>query len=87
MFASIAIPCKAIWTAGRPDRKRMQGPSTFDSRTTARSLAFLFAAGGLVGILTAGRPHEYDIAAGRTVALSAAVVALAITCLRVSVYL
>jgi hypothetical protein len=30
----------------------MRGPSMFDSRTKARSLAFLFAAGALVSMLT-----------------------------------
>ena len=50
----------------------MQGPSTFDSRTKARSLAFLFAAGALVGVLTVAFPHE-DNDAERPVLLVAAV--------------
>ena len=50
----------------------MQGPSTFDSRTKARSLAFLFAAGALVDVLTVAFPHE-DNDAERPVLLVAAV--------------
>lgn len=61
----------------------MRGPSTFDSRTKARSLAFLFAAGGLVGLLTVGLPHEYDIASAKVVAVSGLSLVLAIACLRV----
>ncbi len=60
----------------------MRGPSTFDSRTKARSLAFLFAAGGLVGVLTVGLPREYDIAAAWVIAVSGVSLALALACLR-----
>jgi PAS domain S-box-containing protein len=35
----------------------MRGPSMFDSRTKARSLAFLFAAGALVSVLTIALPE------------------------------
>lgn len=59
----------------------MQGPSTFDSRTKARSLAFLFAAGALVGILTIDFPHERTIQAGPVLAVSAVSLALALACL------
>jgi PAS domain S-box-containing protein len=59
----------------------MQGPSTFDSRTKARSLAFLFAAGALVGILTVDFPHQATIDAGPVLAVAAISLALALACL------
>ena len=60
----------------------MQGPSTFDSRTKARSLAFLFAASALVGILTVGFPHEESVAGGNVLVTAAASLALSLACLR-----
>ena len=61
----------------------MQGPSTFDSRTKARSLAFLFAAGALVGILTVAFPHEESVASGHVLLVAAVSLALALACLRI----
>jgi hypothetical protein len=60
----------------------MQGPSTFDSRTKARSLAFLFAASALVGILTVTFPHEGSVASGHVLAVAGVSLALALACLR-----
>ena len=60
----------------------MHGPSTFDSRAKARSLAFLFAAGALVGILTVGFPHEDSVAGANVLVTAAASLALALACLR-----
>jgi len=60
----------------------MQGPSTFDNRTKARSLAFLFAAGALVGGLTVAFPHEQGIAEGRVLLVAAVSLVLALACLR-----
>ena len=48
----------------------MPGRSTFDSRTQARSLAFLFAAAALVGCLTVVFPHEDTVAVGPVTAVS-----------------
>jgi PAS domain S-box-containing protein len=61
----------------------MQGPSTFDSRTKARSLAFLLAAGGLVGILTVAFPHEDSVAGAPVLIVAALSFALAAACLRI----
>jgi len=60
----------------------MQGPSTFDSTTKARSLAFLFAAGALVGLLTVGFPHD-ETATGPVLAVAAVSLALTLACLRI----
>ncbi len=61
----------------------MQGPSTFDSRTKARSLAFLFAAAGLVGILTVAFPHQDSLSVGPVLTVAAVSLALALACLRI----
>jgi PAS domain S-box-containing protein len=75
------------WTPTERARKlgptAMPGPSTFDSRTKARSLAFLFAAGALVGILTVDFPHQPTIDAGPVLAVAAVSLACALACLRV----
>jgi PAS domain S-box-containing protein len=57
----------------------MRGPSMFDSRTKARSLAFLFAAGALVSILTIVLPQGEDTMPAVVFATAAfsAVIALA----------
>ena len=62
----------------------MQRPSTFDSRTKARSLAFLFAAGALVGVLTVAFPHEDNVAERPVLLVAAVSLVLALTCLRLS---
>ncbi len=61
----------------------MRGLSTFDDRTKARSLAFLFAAGALVGILTVVFPHEEHVEEGPVLLVAAASLVLALACLRV----
>ncbi|MEA2137461.1 MAG: hypothetical protein QOG56_611, partial [Solirubrobacteraceae bacterium] len=61
----------------------MQGPATFDSRTKARSLAFLFAAAALVGYLTVVLPHEKMVSVGPVIAVATLALALALACLRV----
>lgn len=61
----------------------MERPATFDSRTKARSLAFLFAAGALVGFLTVGFPHEDNVAETQVLAVSATSLLLALACLRI----
>ncbi|MEA2183839.1 MAG: hypothetical protein QOF69_3024, partial [Solirubrobacteraceae bacterium] len=54
----------------------------FDSRTKARSLAFLFAAGALVGVLTVGLPHSNAIPDRKVLAVSAVSLVLALVFLR-----
>ncbi|MEA2233386.1 MAG: hypothetical protein QOD83_3202 [Solirubrobacteraceae bacterium] len=54
----------------------------FDSRTKARSLAFLFAAGALVGVLTVGLPHSDAIPDRKVLAVSAVSLVLALVFLR-----
>ncbi|MDX6678351.1 MAG: hypothetical protein QOE31_2403 [Solirubrobacteraceae bacterium] len=61
----------------------MQGPSTFDSRTKARSLAFLFGAGALVGYLTVLFPHEPTVLAGPVLGVATMALALAAAWLRI----
>ncbi len=61
----------------------MQGPSTFDSRTKARSLAFLFAAGALVGYLTVIFPHEDTVLVGPVLGVSSIALVLALAWLRI----
>src|SRR4051794_27633036 len=60
----------------------MQGRSTFDSRTQARSLAFLFAAAALAGVLTVAFPHEQSVAARPIVAEAVVALATAFVLLR-----
>src|SRR5215207_4348570 len=60
----------------------MQGQSTFDSRTQARSLAFLFAAAALAGFLTVAFPHGDMVAVGPVAAVACAAIAAAIVLLR-----
>ncbi len=61
----------------------MGDPSTFDSRTKARSLAFLFAAGALVGYLTVLFPHEDGVQVGPVIGVSTMALALAAAWLKV----
>src|SRR5688572_3262124 len=61
----------------------MQGPSTFDSRTKARSLAFLFAAGALVGLLTVVFPHDDTVLVGPVLGVSGLALVLALAWLRI----
>jgi PAS domain S-box-containing protein len=61
----------------------MQGPTTFDRRTKARSLAFLFAAGALVAILTVSFPHVEAVDAGPVLAVGALSLALALACVQI----
>ncbi|MEY2514202.1 MAG: hypothetical protein QOJ89_1560 [bacterium] len=61
----------------------MQGPSTFDSRTKARSLAFLLAAGALVGLLTVIFPHENTVLVTPVLVVSAIALVLALAWLRI----
>jgi PAS domain S-box-containing protein len=62
----------------------MPGRSTFDSRTQARSLAFLFAAAALVGVLTVVFPHEDSVAVGPVTAVAVVALAAAVILLRFS---
>jgi len=61
----------------------MERPPTFDSRTKARSLAFLFAAGALVGFLTVGFPHEDNVAGEQVLTVATTSLLLALACLRI----
>jgi PAS domain S-box-containing protein len=61
----------------------MQGPSTFDSRTKARSLAFLYDAAALVGVLTVAFPHDDSTVVEPVLAISAASIWLALAYLRI----
>jgi PAS domain S-box-containing protein len=54
----------------------------FDSRTKARSLAFLFVAGALVSVLTIVLPQGETIAASPLLATAAGCLVLALVCLR-----
>ncbi|HEX8157068.1 MAG TPA: SpoIIE family protein phosphatase [Solirubrobacteraceae bacterium] len=54
----------------------------FDGRTKARSLAFLFAAGALVGMLTIGLPHARGIPTTKVLVISAVSLVLALVFLR-----
>ncbi|MEA2155228.1 MAG: hypothetical protein QOE11_1368 [Solirubrobacteraceae bacterium] len=60
----------------------MRGPSMFDSRTKARSLAFLFAAGALVSVLTIALPQGQDTNPALVLATAACSLALALALLR-----
>jgi PAS domain S-box-containing protein len=59
----------------------MQGPATFDSRTKARSLAFLFAAAALAGYLTVLLPHDDTVSVEPVTAVATLALALAVGCL------
>ncbi len=61
----------------------MERPSTFDSRTKARSLAFLFAAGALVGFLTVGFPHEDNVAGEQVLTVATTSLLFALACVRI----
>jgi PAS domain S-box-containing protein len=60
----------------------MRGPSMFDSRTKARSLAFLFAAGALVSLLTIALPEGQATRTWVVLATGACSFALALAFLR-----
>ena len=61
----------------------MQGPSTFDSRTKARSLAFLFDAAALVGVLTVAFPHDASTPVEPVLGISAVSIWVALAYLRI----
>jgi PAS domain S-box-containing protein len=56
----------------------------FDTRTKARSLAFLFAAGALVCVLTVLLPHQVSVEERSVLMLAAIALALAVVFLRVA---
>ncbi|MBA3746858.1 MAG: SpoIIE family protein phosphatase [Solirubrobacterales bacterium] len=60
----------------------MRSPSTFDSTTKARSLAFVFDAAALVCLLTVVFPHDREARVGPMLVLAFASIALGLACLR-----